>query len=232
MATENPTPVRPAGLLLRASALGVDLTVTALGCALAAWVISLSTPIDTKAAGGAILIGFFLGVFYLLLIRDRSRLSLGRWVFGLELSRNRDGGHWLFRRPFVVLGPRFVHPVEFRRIVIAVAVVLLSMGVAALGLADALTRTTVYKSVRTFVEAKLGDGNSRVDGAPRAIIVGEQRAYLVVDVVSGDDHSQERAFYLVRHGRGWRVESHGSSDDGPTFEFKLHVKDELVPKFR
>ena len=49
-------------MLLRASALGVDLILAGLGFSIAAWLIGQSVPIDSKSAGPAILLAFFLGV--------------------------------------------------------------------------------------------------------------------------------------------------------------------------
>lgn len=221
----------PASLLVRSSALAIDLCVMVAACTAGFALLSLFMPADLPAAKVPIFLILLAACVYVGWGRNRFA-SLGRNLFGLELVRGNELGAPL-ARPLTVhkntqalYGPRVA--------VITVVVVTLCMLIGAVSLTRVLATTTVFNTVsqhaqfkRPF-EAKYGAAPS-LSRLPSALLIGERHAYAQVNVTWGEQ-SGLLDYFLVRHEGRWKVKAVSESQDRALARYSLKAREEDVPR--
>ena len=224
-----------ASVIRRGGALAVDLCAGVLLGMAAMWVVSRGMPLDSPQAQVPIVIIVLAVAVYLVWARDRVLPSLGRHVFGLRLVRAGGGVPGALARPLTVYQFKSNQD-ELARTASAVAMVVTTSMVAVYLFASAITTTQVFQAALSFTDhaapftSKYGDAPV-LDRLPRAMLVGEHRAFVQIAASWG---SQTGAIeYFLERDRPrdpWKVTLARESEMRFYGNYGLKVPDHEVPQ--
>ena len=220
----------PASLLVRCSAMAVDLCLTVAACALALALMSMATPADSAAAKLPILLILIAACVYIGWGRMRLA-SAGRGVFRLQVARlaepsARPG------RPLTV--HRDVQPVHSTRAVGTAFIIMASCALlTTLALTQVLSTTTVFSAVKLHAQsaqpfaARYG-APPTLSTLPTAVLIGEQRAYVQVGAKWGEQ-SGLLDYYLIRREGRWQVRSFEHARERLLARYALTAPEKDIP---
>ena len=220
-----------APLLIRATAIAVDLCLAVAAASAACALISLITPLDTAAAKLPMLVVVVAVVVYLAWGRNRYP-SIGRSLHGLMLFRPTGPIAGIRGRPITVYIDAIPNASN-RPLELSILMIVGGSVMAALALAQSLASTQVFQLVEAHAEtvqpfqARYG-APIELSPLPRALLIGKQRAYAQVSAKWGETQAL-LDFFLKREGGAWRIEQVSEGLPGRFANYALATPDDEVP---
>jgi len=220
----------PASLLMRCSALAVDLCLTVCVSTLGFALMSMATPADSPAAKLPILLILVAAFVYVGWGRMRYG-SLGRELFRLQLAYMAEPSARP-ARPLTV--HRDAKPVYgTRAVAIAATVITTCVLLTTMALTQVLNTTTVFAAVKAHTqstrpfEAQYGAA-PMLSSLPTALLIGERRAYVQVDANWGE-RSELLDYYLIRRNRQWQVLAVHKAHERLFMKYTLKAHEDDIP---
>ena len=220
----------PATLLVRFSAIALDLCVTATVCTLAFALLSFATPADAPAAKMPILLILVAATVYIGWGRNRFA-SVGRILFKLQLVRVEGPTGLPGRMVTVQVDGQALH--GGRVMAVALGVMGCCAIVAVLALIQVLSTTTVFNTVKLHAKAKPPFAQQHrappvLVNMPSALLIGERRAYVQIGV-NWAEQSGLLDYFLVRREGRWRVQAVEHARTPLFARYTLKTRDEDIP---
>jgi hypothetical protein len=220
-----------APLLVRTTAIAVDLCISVAFGSIAYALISLYAPLDTAAAKMPMLVVIVGVVIYLAWGRNRFH-SVGRSLHALMLFRPEGRIPGIRGRPltvYIAAEPE----VSNKPLVLSILVIVAMSILAALALAQALSSTRVFQVVQLHAESaqpfqKRYGARLTLSPLPRALLIGEQKAYAQVSASWGDTQ-RLLDFHLSRVSGAWQVVSVAEGVPGRFANYALAAPDDEMP---
>jgi hypothetical protein len=220
----------PASLLMRCSALAVDLCLTVSVCTLGFALMSMATPADSPAAKLPILLILVAACVYVGWGRMRY-VSLGRELFRLQIAHMAEPSARP-ARPLTV--HRDAQPVYgTRAVAIAATVITTCVLLTTMALTQVLSSTTVFAAVQAYTQSTRPfeaqyDTPPVLSGLPTALLIGDRRAYVQVGANWGE-RSQLLDYYLIRRNGQWQVQAVHQARERLFMKYTLKAHKEDIP---
>ena len=221
----------PATLLVRFSAIALDLCVVATVCTLAFALMSITTPADVPAAQMPILLILLAAGVYIGWGRNRFA-SVGRALFKLQVARVAGPGGLPGRMVTVQADAQPLN--GGRALGIAIGVMTCCATIATLALTQVLGSTTVFATVTLHAQSSPPFAQQHrappvLASLPNALLIGEQRAYVQI-AVNWADKAGLLDYYLLRREGRWQVQAVEHAREPLFARYTLKTRDEDIPK--
>jgi hypothetical protein len=221
-----------ATLLRRGTSIAVDLCLAVGVGALGFYVISLIVPLDSSSAKIPIS-GVMLLVMAYLAIGRNQWTSPGRKLLRLRLARLPGPVAGLFGKSVTV----HMDPVpmdETAQTTRACIAVGLSTVLTILSLSAALQTTTVFQVVTRYTAEKLPQAaihgaEPRLSSVPRALLIGQNRAYAQITAHWGDTQGVLEFFLRRVRGGPWQVEVARETEPNMIGHYSLGISEDEIP---
>jgi hypothetical protein len=221
----------PATLLVRFSAIAVDLCITATACTLGFALLSFATPADSAAAKAPIVLILAAGCIYFGWGRNRFA-SIGRTLFKLQVVHVTGLSGLPGRMVTVQTEGRAVY--GGRVMSIALGVMVSCAMLTVLALLQVLGSTTVFSTLKRHAQssppfAEQYRSAPVLASIPNSLLIGERRAYVQIAATWGE-HAGLLDYYLIRREGRWRVDAVHQASEPLLARYTLKTRDEDIPQ--